>query len=128
MTDAPMPLEVAIRRFFPEGGVTIDIMRAAIRKGELTCERIGRSYFVTPQDVRDWRHTCRAKGSRPGFGLGNGKGESRDGSLSMAERKSTLAAALAITKGLRKSSVNTSRRIAGSTPAPGTPLKLVSQT
>ena len=128
MTDAPMPLEVAIRRFFPEGGVTIDILRAAIRKGELTCERIGRSYFVTPHDIREWRHKCRVRGSRHGSGSRTGASVESDGSLSMAERKSTLAAALAITKGLRKSSGNTSRRTAGSTPAPAIPLKLVSQT
>ena len=128
MTDAPMPLEVAIRRFFPEGGVTIDILRAAIRKGELTCERIGRSYFVTPQDVREWRHTCRVKGSRQGSGSGSGKVARTDGSLSMEERKSILAAALGTTRALKNSFKNTSQKRAVSTPVPGTPLKLVSQT
>src|SRR4051812_4243859 len=103
-----MPLEVAIARYFPDGGVTIETMRAAIRKGELMCERIGRAYFVTPTDVKEWRNTCRARGSRQGFVSGSGKAVMPDGSLSMAERKSTLAAALETTKGLKKNSASTS--------------------
>ena len=70
MTDAPMPLEVAIRRFFPEGGVTIDILRAAIRKvleggawtppdvdlsapaDKDTADIVRRMASLTPQQVR----------------------------------------------------------------------------
>jgi hypothetical protein len=128
MTDHPMPLDIALQKFFPDGGLTKEAMLAAIRRGELTCERIGRAYFVTAQDIREWRNRCRVKGYRPGSGSEAVKGEKTDGSLSMAERKSTLAAALAITKGLKKGSVNTSRPRARSTPPAGTPLKLVSPT
>lgn len=128
MTDAPMPLEIAAKRFFPDGGVTIDMMRSAIRKGELTCERIGRSYFVTPADVREWRHKCRVKGCRQGSGSDSVRAASPDGSLSMEERKSILAAALGTTKALKKGFKNTLQERAASTPAPGTPLKLVSRT
>jgi hypothetical protein len=126
--DSPMPLDIALRKFFPDGGLTKEAMLAAIRRGDLNCERIGRAYFVTAVDIREWRNTCRARGSRQGFTSDSGKAVNHDGSLSMAERKSTLAAALAITKGLKSSSGRTSRRRAGSTPAPGPPLRLVSQT
>ena len=128
MTDVPMPLDIALRKFFPEGGLTKEAMLAAIRRGDLNCERIGRAYFVTAGDIREWREKCRVKGSRQGFISESGKAVNHDGSLSMAERKSTLAAALAITKGLKSNSGRTSRQRGGSTPAPGTPLRLVSQT
>jgi hypothetical protein len=128
MNDTPMPLDVAIARCFADGGVTKAHLLAAIRRGDLACEKIGRAYFVTAGDIREWRNKCRARGSRQGFVSGNGKAVNHDGSLSMDERKSTLAAALAITKGLRKSSGNTSRPRVKSTPAPATPLRLVSQT
>jgi hypothetical protein len=128
MTDHPMPLDIALQKFFPDGGLTKDAMLAAIRRGELACERIGRAYFVTAQDIREWRNTCRAKGFRPGSGSGNAKAASPAGSLSMDERRSTLAAALAITKRLKKGSGNTSPPRGRSTPPAGTPLKLVSRT
>lgn len=126
--DTPMPLDTALRKFFPEGGLSKAALLAAIRRGELSCERIGRSYFVTAGDISEWRSKCRARGYRPGSGSGAVRGETPDGSLSMDERKSTLAAALAITRALRKGSANTSPPPVKSTRRAGTRLRLVSQT
>jgi hypothetical protein len=127
MSEAPMPLDYAVRRFFPHGGVSKEQMLAAIRKGRLKAEKIGRAYLVTPGSIREWRKSC-ARNCPPDSGSAPAKAASLDGSLSMDERKSTLAAALAITKGLRKNSGNTSRPRARSTPRAETPIRLVSQT
>lgn len=59
MSDAPMPLDFAIRRFFPHGGVSKPQMIAAIRRGELRAEKIGRAYLVTPGAIREWRRKLR---------------------------------------------------------------------
>jgi hypothetical protein len=123
-----MPLDIALGKFFPDGGVTKEQLLSAIRKGELACEKIGRGYYVTASDIKQWRMKCREKGSRPDCASRTAKSVDSDGSLSMDERKSTLAAALAITKRLKKSSVNISLKRKPSTLAPGTPLRLVSQT
>lgn len=37
--DAPMPLDFAVKRFFPHGGVTKQHMLAAIHKGALAAEK-----------------------------------------------------------------------------------------
>lgn len=128
MSDTPMPLDFAVRRFFPHGGVTKEQMLAAIRRGQLRAEKIGRAYLVTAGDIREWRRTCRVNGCQPGSISGSAKVEMRVGSLSMDERKLTLAAALASIKALKKSSAPTSRKRGRSTPPAGTPLKLVSRT
>jgi hypothetical protein len=126
--ETAMPLDIAIGKFFPDGGISKEHLLAAIRRGELACEKIGRSYFVTASDIKEWRNRCRAKGSRQGFTSDSGKAVNPDGSLSMEERKSTLAAALAITRRLKKNSGNTSLNTGKSTPAPATPLRLVVRT
>ena len=128
MTDTPMPLDFAVRRFFPHGGVSREQMLAAIRRGQLKAEKIGRSYLVTPGAIREWRNTCRVNVSQPASTSASARAGSHDGSLSMAERKSTLAAALAITRGLKRNSEPTLPRRKKSTPCGETPLRLVSQT
>ena len=59
MTDAPMPLEAAVRVFFPHGGVTKSTLLAAIRAGTLGFEKVGRAYLVTEADISAWRTKCR---------------------------------------------------------------------
>ena len=115
MSEGPMPLDFAARRFFPHGGVTKAHMLSAIRAGKLQAEKIGRAYLVTAGHIREWRKSCRVENCRQGSGSAPAKGESPDGSLSMDERRSTLVAALAITQGLRKGSGNTSPPIVKST-------------
>jgi hypothetical protein len=127
MSEAPMPLDYAVRRFFPHGGVSKEQMLAAIRKGRLKAEKIGRAYLVTSGSIREWRKSC-ARNYPPDSGPASAKAASRDGSLSMEERKSTLAAALAITRGLKLNSEPTLPKRNKSTPRAGTPIRLVSQT
>lgn len=119
-----MPLDVAVARHFPLGGATKATLLAAIRRGDLACERIGRAYFVTDADVKQWRRKCRESASRPGSSSGAALAGQIDGSLSMDERKSTLAAAQAIVQALKPGLANTSRRPAGSTQRSG--IRLVS--
>ena len=126
--DAPMPLDFALKRFFPHGGVTKQHMLAAIHKGALAAEKIGRAYFVTAGDIREWRKSCRVENCPRGSASGNAKGESPDVSLSMEARKSTLAAALAITQKLKRNSENTLPKRARSTRPAGIQLRLVART
>lgn len=122
-----MPLDFAVKRFFPHGGVSKTQMLAAIHKGTLRAEKIGRGYLVTPGAIREWRKSC-VKSCQPGSACANAPAARGDGSLSMDERKSTRDAALAIIKGLKKASGNTSQRTVRSTPRPETRLKLVAPT
>ncbi|WP_415005171.1 helix-turn-helix domain-containing protein [Aestuariivirga sp.] len=55
----PFPLDAAVSYFFPNGGITKNTLRAAIRKGELECEHIGNKYFVTASDIEKWREKLR---------------------------------------------------------------------
>lgn len=63
---APMPLAVAVSALFPHGGVTKSTLLAAIRKGDLAYEKIGKAYFVTEADIAAWRNRCRADACLPG--------------------------------------------------------------
>jgi hypothetical protein len=86
-----MPLQVAVETFFPHGGVTKSTLLAAIRDRRLGFEKIGKTYFVTGADIQQWRDTqCRAAACPQGSITAPPK---TDGSLSMAERKSTHSAA-----------------------------------
>jgi len=62
--DEPMPLDVAVTRCFPHGGITKSTLLAAIRRGALVFEKVGRTYLVTEADIAAWRSQCReeAKG------------------------------------------------------------------
>ena len=53
----PLPLDAAVKTFFPNGGVTKNMLLLAIRRGVLGFEKIGRAYFVTEADVMQWRKT-----------------------------------------------------------------------
>ena len=65
--DAPMPLKVAAATCFPHGGVTKSTLLAAIAKGRLAYEKIGKTFFVTEAAVIEWRNQCRAGNCRPAF-------------------------------------------------------------
>lgn len=120
-SDAPMPLHAAVQVYFPHGGVTKSTLLAAIKRGGLAYEKIGNAYFVTGADIQHWRATeCRAAANPQGC---NTAPQKTDGSLSMAERRSTRDAALASVRALKHSSATTSRAIARSTPGSVIPLK-----
>ena len=62
----PLPLDAAVKTFFPNGGVTKNMLLLAIRRGVLGFEKIGRAYFVTEADVMQWRKTCRNAATQQG--------------------------------------------------------------
>lgn len=122
----PMPLKTALAVCFPHGGITEETMLAAIRNGKLAHEKIGRRYFVTEADVREWRKGCRKDAKAQGSGSGSAKGENPAGALSTDELKLRQNMALMRLERLKKTSPDTLRKKARrSTPAPATPLRLV---
>lgn len=50
--NSPMPLNIALQKCFPHGGVSISTMQKAIRQGKLNCSRLGRVYLVTAMFCR----------------------------------------------------------------------------
>lgn len=57
--DVLMPLSVALKTFFPHGGVYRSTMLAAIRSGKLECSKVGKSYMVTEANIHSWTEKCR---------------------------------------------------------------------
>jgi hypothetical protein len=55
--DDPIPLAMAAADF----GISKGVMMAAGRRGDLDWIMIGKTYHATPNDVRRWIATCRAK-------------------------------------------------------------------
>lgn len=62
--DAPMTLAEAAQTVL-RGVVKVATLRAAVERGELTIERLGRVHVVTPRAIRDWRERCRAPAKAP---------------------------------------------------------------
>jgi len=65
------PLRIADAVFLPELDLAWSerVLRAAIERGDLSAERVGRSIFVTRQGIEEWRSRCRLspaeRSSRP---------------------------------------------------------------
>lgn len=100
----PVPISKAVEMFFPHGGVTKSTLFAAIRRGELACEKIGKAYMVTEADVIEWRKMCRKETKGQDSGLGNAKAEPPSTSSNMERSKSAQAAALMKANALTKPS------------------------
>ena len=82
----PLPLDAAVKTFFPNGGVTKNMLLLAIRRGVLGFEKIGRAYFVTEADVMQWRKTCRNAARAQGSISGSERGGSPSTSSSTERR------------------------------------------
>lgn len=61
--DDPMTLSEASQ--YLRGKVTVSALRAEIRRGNLSVERIGKNLFTTPAAIREMRDKCRVTHSRP---------------------------------------------------------------
>lgn len=104
MTDAPMPLEAAVRVFFPHGGVTKSTLLAAIRAGTLGFEKVGRAYLVTEADISAWRTKCRDEAKARACTSTKGQDDRRSTSSATERAALAQAAPLAgITAGSRQS-------------------------
>lgn len=102
----PMRLDEAARVLL-HGLVTKSTLRAAINRGDLIAERIGRILVVTPRAVLDWRRKCQGKVA--GRTCTRKKAaENRGGTSETASADSQQAVALSILSGLGKPSPTTS--------------------
>jgi len=94
--DAPYTLRAAADRLL-HGAVKAATLRAAIERGDLACERLGRVHVVTPRALREWRERCRvlpkARVSTPIAPADNGSSAMAPPSVEQAAL-STIAAAL----------------------------------
>lgn len=87
------PLRISDAVFLPELDLAWSerVLRAAIERGDLAAERVGRSIFVTRRDIEEWRERCRLtpadRTSRPAMRRDDGKA-----SASRAAARSALDA------------------------------------
>jgi hypothetical protein len=57
--DVPVPIRVAVKLFFPYGGMTVSGLRNEHRKGRLVITRMGGRDYVTRKDIRAMQELCR---------------------------------------------------------------------
>jgi hypothetical protein len=115
--DDPLPLSEAVAQFYPCGGIKVATLLSAIRQGKLGHEKQGRAYFVTRRDIEAWRKACRVPPKAPASTCASEKDASRSGSSETGNESSALAAAKAISAGLKKRSRGISRSVSRQTPA-----------
>lgn len=89
------------------GVVTVSALRAEIRRGNLTVERIGKNLFTTPAAIRDMRERCRVNQPRPASISGQ---TTEPGSSETAKRSSELDALKASVTALKSGSRSISKR------------------
>lgn len=112
---SPLSFEEAAETLL-RGTVTANTLRAAARRGELGCEKLGKFTVTTPADIEEWRALCRPKkqqGStcaQQGVTLQEKSLRPPDTSFATADENLPLAAALAKAKLLKERSPPTSPR------------------
>jgi excisionase family DNA binding protein len=117
VTDAPMPLAVAIERCFPHGGATVSTLRSAIRAGDLRCRFVGRSYLVTQADIDTWMTKCQDTAKARTFTSDAARAARQSGSSRMERmRLAQDALTLMLKTSDSKSSRHTAQRNSGQTP------------
>ena len=125
----PIPLDIAVSKCFPHGGVTKNTLLTAIRKGALGYEKIGNRFFVTESDIENWRSSqCRAPSSHRASTSESAPAGSLNTTSSTRDEKSALDTAEAMRTALLKSSASTSRATRGRIRSNVIPLKSKSQT
>ncbi|WP_421982153.1 hypothetical protein [Roseibium sp.] len=114
--DAPFPLHNAL--FLPELGgssweksslVTINELRAAVRRQELQVETFGKNFRTTRRYIAEWREKCRVHPNQPASGSGQSakpkagtRSNNPSSSSSTLEDKSALDVARMIAQELKK--------------------------
>lgn len=106
LDDDPITLteasEVVLR-----GAVTVSTLRAEVRRGNLSVERIGKNLFTTPAYIKEMRERCRVQPSRPDST--SEKTEANpSGSSATATATDELAALRATAQALKNGSLTTS--------------------
>lgn len=123
----PMPLDVAVRVCFPHGGITKSTLLAAIRKGALGFEKVGRTYLVTAADIAAWREKCREEAKGRVCSYASARAARPCTSSGTDRLRSAQAAALMMSQALTRPSRNTSQSISGPTPENVISLELQSR-
>lgn len=103
------------------GRVTISALRAEIRRGNLTVEKIGKNLYTTPAAVREMRERCRVKPSPHDSTSERTETAKAHGSSETTAKTDELALLRGIVTGLKDGSLTTSckstqpgQRMAGS--------------
>lgn len=94
------------------GLVKVATLRAAVERGELMVERLGRRVLTTPAAVNEWRQRCRVNPKAQDYTSCQSDAMERDdfGSSEMERRKLAQAAALATARALKSGLLNTSHQ------------------
>lgn len=93
-----------------QGKVKAATLEAAIKRGELVPERLGRQRFVTPAIIAEWRARCRRSQSRPASGSDQREASDRPhGSSSTSASNTPHDVALMTVRALKESLRSTSR-------------------
>jgi hypothetical protein len=89
------------------GVVSVNALRAEIKRGNLAVERIGKNLFTTPAAIREMREKCRVKPSHP---ASTSAPMTKPGSSATADTASEQVALKGIVQALRSGSLTTSRK------------------
>lgn len=90
-------------------GIGIGTLRTAIKRGQLSCTRIGGKVFVTESQLAEMINQCQHTKKGPDCTSDGEKAVNRSGSSETDNLSTAQVAALAKIEALRKRSPNTSR-------------------
>lgn len=91
------------------GAITVSTLRAEIRRGNLTVERIGKNLFTTPAYIKQMRERCRVKQNRQDYTSERTR-ESTSGSSETGTATDEQAALKATVQALKNGSLNTLKK------------------
>lgn len=91
------------------GIISVSALRAEIRRGNLTVERIGKNLYTTPAAIREMRDKCRVMPNHQDYTSEKTEAKA-SGSSAMEEKTSELAALKASVRALRTGSLSTLRK------------------
>jgi hypothetical protein len=89
------------------GVVTVNALRAEIKRGNLAAEKIGKNLFTTPAAIREMRDKCRVK---PNLPASTSERTTEPGLSATEEKTSELAALKASVTALKRGSLSTLRK------------------
>ena len=107
--DDPITLRVASEVVL-KGAISEATLRAEIRRGNLTVERIGKNLFTSPRYIREMRERCRVQQNRRDCTSAKTRAAGTSGSSATATATDELAVLRATAKALKNGSLNTSRK------------------
>lgn len=91
------------------GIVSVNALRAEIRRGNLSVERIGKNLYTTPAAIREMREKCRVMPNHQDY-TSEKTAVKASGSSATGEKTSELAALKASVSALKSGSLSTLRK------------------